>query len=192
MSGGNGVERLDFSLPSLADALARGRAQTRMVADAFGALRPCRDGAPHLRRHAGKHLVWYATLFLLQALYIVFISGQGFDWRFSARRRRSARNTWNVPAALSARGGVPVHPQDHGQAALLPAPLSHLRLAGGVFVGLALSNFVRGPYTNPVITAGGNLISSGRLSTRWSLAFLRGCAAAVPPVGSWSPGGCSR
>ena len=35
----------------------------------------------------GSIFVWYAALFFVQALYVVFISGQGFDWpRFGVRR----------------------------------------------------------------------------------------------------------
>jgi diguanylate cyclase (GGDEF)-like protein len=46
----------------------------------------------------------YASMFILQALYVAYLSGQGFDWPVFAAAVPFGSFAWNVPAALS--GGV--------------------------------------------------------------------------------------
>src|SRR5688572_27724585 len=99
-ASGVGAERLDFSLSPLADAIARGRAQTRMVAAAFGALLAMSVTALLICIIMPASIfVWYATLFTLQALYIVYISGQGFDWPGLPAAAPPPSPAWNAPAA---------------------------------------------------------------------------------------------
>src|SRR5688572_18883563 len=158
-AAGLGAERLDFSLPSLADALARGRAQTRTVAAAFGALLAMSVTALLICIIMPASIfVWYATLFSLQALYIVYISGQGFDWPFLGAAAPLASHAWNVPAALSGAAACLFVRRITDMRRYYPRHYVVFGWLAAVFVVLALSNFVRGPVTNPFITAAGNLI----------------------------------
>ena len=45
--------------------------------------------------------ILYATMFALQALYVTFISGQGFDWPLLSYGANLDAFAWNVPVALS-------------------------------------------------------------------------------------------
>src|SRR5688572_11896972 len=161
-ASGVGAERLDFSLSPLADALARGRAQTRTVAAAFGALLAMSVTALLICIIMPASIfVWYATLFSLQALYIVYISGQGFDWPFLGAAAPLASQAWNVPAALSGAAACLFVRGITDMRRYYPRHYVVFGWLAAVFVVLALSNFVRGPVTNPFITAAGNLIFLG-------------------------------
>ena len=170
---GNGAERLDFSLPSLADALARGRAQTRMVAVAFGALTAMSITALLICIVLPASIfVWYAALFFLQALYIIFISGQGFEWPLLNAAAPFGSHTWNVPAALSGAAACLFVRRITDMRRFYPSHYVIFGWLAGVFVVLALSNFLRMPTTNPVITAGGNLIFLGTALYTLVVAFF--------------------
>jgi hypothetical protein len=45
--------------------------------------------------------ILYATLFSLQALYITYLSGQGFDWPWLSYAQPLGSFAWNVPVGLS-------------------------------------------------------------------------------------------
>ncbi len=170
---GTGAEQLVFSLPSLADALARGRTQTRMVAIAFGALLAMSLTALLICIVTpGSIFVWYATLFTMQALYIVFISGQGFEWPILGPLASLGSNSWNVPAALSGAAACMFTRKITDMRRYYPRHYVLFGWMAGVFVLLALSNFLRSPDTNPVITAGGNLIFLGVAVYTLVIAFL--------------------
>jgi two-component system, sensor histidine kinase LadS len=91
-----------FTMASLDDTLARGVEQARMIALAFGAL---------IAMSLAALLIWfvladrlfilYATLFFLQALYVAYLSGQGFDWPWLSFARPLTSFAWNVPVGLS-------------------------------------------------------------------------------------------
>ncbi len=78
---GGEFDAVGFSDSTLDRTLARGAEHARMIALVFGAL---------IAVALSALLIWfvlmdrlfilYATLFFLQALYIAYLSGQGFDW----------------------------------------------------------------------------------------------------------------
>jgi len=97
-----GINKLGFQVSTLDVTLARAAAHSRMIALAFGALAAL---------SLGSFLIWcilsdrvflfYSALFSLQALYIVFLSGQAADWPLlSAMAVRLDSYAWNVPIAL--------------------------------------------------------------------------------------------
>ncbi|HEX3914363.1 MAG TPA: diguanylate cyclase [Steroidobacteraceae bacterium] len=93
---------LTVSLGGLDGTLALGAERARMIALSFGAL---------MAVSLAALLIWfvlkdplfilYATLFALQALYVAFISGQGFDWPLLSYGATLDAFAWNVPVALS-------------------------------------------------------------------------------------------
>lgn len=99
---GSGAEALAFSLDALSETLARGSEEASMIAGASGAL---------LAMSLAALLIWfvlpdklfilYATLFSMQALYIAFLAGQGFNWPVFSYALPLGSHSWNVPAALS-------------------------------------------------------------------------------------------
>jgi len=98
----DGIHRLHFRIATLQDTLARAASHARMISLVCGAL-----GALSL----GSLLIWfvlsdrvfllYTALFSMQCLYIVFLSGQGFEWPLLSHAASFNSYAWNVPIALS-------------------------------------------------------------------------------------------
>ena len=73
-----------------------------MIALAFGALMAVALAALLIWFVLKDRLfILYATLFFLQALYIAYLSGQGFDWPGLSVAVPLASFAWNVPVGLS-------------------------------------------------------------------------------------------
>ena len=97
-----GSEPVSFANSTLDRTLASGAEHARMIALAFGAL---------VAMALAALLIWfvladplfilYATLFFLQALYVAYLSGQGFDWPWLSYAQPLGSFAWNVPAGLS-------------------------------------------------------------------------------------------
>jgi len=97
-----GKDSLRFSVGTLGEKLARAAAHSRMIALTIGALAALSVGAL---------LIWfiledllfllYPGIFLLEALYLAYFSGEGFDWPLLEYARPIASYTWNVSVALS-------------------------------------------------------------------------------------------
>jgi two-component system, sensor histidine kinase LadS len=161
-AAGVGAERLDFALPSFSSEIARGQTQARMVALAFGALIAMSVTALLIFFvMPGRIFIWYAMLFTLQALYIVFISGQGFDWPLLGALAPLGSHAWNVPAALSGAAACLFVREITDMRRYYPRHYVVFGWLAVVFAVLALSNFLRGPATSPLITAVGNLVFLG-------------------------------
>ena len=97
---GYGVPRL--ALATLGEFLAEGASHARMITLAFGAL-----GAMAVASLliwvvlAERAFILYFTLFGLQALYVAYFSGQGFEWPWLSAAAPLSHFTWNVLSALS-------------------------------------------------------------------------------------------
>ncbi|HWK75663.1 MAG TPA: diguanylate cyclase [Povalibacter sp.] len=91
-----------FSAATLDDILAHGATHARMIALAFGALMAMSVAALLIWLVlSDRLLVLYATLFALQALYVAYLSGEGFNWPVLSLALPIASYSWNVAAALS-------------------------------------------------------------------------------------------
>jgi len=99
---GSEWKQVSFTVSTLEGALARGTEHTRMIALAFGALMAVALAALLIWfLLADPVFVLYATLFFLQALYVVYLSGQGFEWPWLSVARPLGSFAWNVPISLS-------------------------------------------------------------------------------------------
>lgn len=93
---------LSASQGALQSTLALGAERARMIALTFGAL---------MAVSLAALLIWfvlkdplfilYATMFSLQALYVAYLSGQGFDWPWLSFAVPLDSFAWNVPVGLS-------------------------------------------------------------------------------------------
>ena len=73
-----------------------------MIALAFGALMAMSFAALFLWFVLSDRLfILYSLLIAFQALYIVYFTGQGFDWPVTSWALPLNAYAWNVPAALS-------------------------------------------------------------------------------------------
>jgi diguanylate cyclase (GGDEF)-like protein len=101
-SGSGEPQYLSVSHGALATTLALGADRARMIALTFGAL---------MAVSLAALLIWfvlkdplfilYATMFSLQALYVAYLSGQGFDWPLLSIAAPLDSFAWNVPVGLS-------------------------------------------------------------------------------------------
>jgi diguanylate cyclase (GGDEF)-like protein len=99
---GEGAELLRFEPGDLQATLSRATDHSLMIALCFGAL---------LAMALAALLIWfvlsdrllllYATLFSLHALYVAFLTGQGFAWPLLSAMLPVADYSWNVSAGLS-------------------------------------------------------------------------------------------
>jgi two-component system, sensor histidine kinase LadS len=99
---GSESDQVSFAGSTLDLTLERGAEHARMIALTFGAL---------IAVSLAALLIWfvlkdrlfilYATLFLLHALYMAYLSGQGFDWPWLSYARPLTSFAWNVPVGLS-------------------------------------------------------------------------------------------
>jgi diguanylate cyclase (GGDEF)-like protein len=169
---GRGAEELVFTPSTLGATLARGADHTRMIAIAFGAL---------MAMAVASLLIWfvlkdrlfilYTSLFSLQALYVAYLSGQGFEWPVLSLIPATS-HAWNVPAALSGAA-----------ACLFVREIADLRrfskrvyVAFGwlalAFVVLAFANLADYIGLGKVVTSLGNLIFVGAAAFTLVVAFM--------------------
>jgi diguanylate cyclase (GGDEF)-like protein len=99
---GGDSEPLRFTRSTLEETLGQGAERARMIALTFGALVAMALAALLIWFVLAEPLfVLYATLFFLHALYVVYLSGQGFDWPWLSYARPLGSFAWNVPVGLS-------------------------------------------------------------------------------------------
>jgi diguanylate cyclase (GGDEF)-like protein len=101
-TGAGHLDAVQFSVATVEQALAHGTLHARMIALAVGAL---------LALSLAALLIWfvladpifllYASFISLQALYVAYLSGQGFEWPWLAWAAPLGSHAWNVPVALS-------------------------------------------------------------------------------------------
>lgn len=97
-----GPAGMRFAPSTLHETLMVGAEQARMIALAFGALVAMAVAALLIWFVlSDRLLILYATLFALQALYVAYLSGQGFDWPVLSLALPVIEYSWNVTAALS-------------------------------------------------------------------------------------------
>ena len=170
---GQGWEGLQFTVSTLEQTLATGAEHARMIALAFGAL---------MAMAFSSLLIWvvlsdrllllYATLFSLQALYVAYLSGQGFDWPVLSLGLPVMSYTWNVTAALSGAA-----------ACLFVREIAELRLYSPrvyaifgwlavTFVVLTFANLAQQLGLGGVVAAIGNLVFLGAAIFTLVVAFL--------------------
>ena len=159
---GRGAEELAFSTSTLDQALARGDTHARMIALAFGAL---------ISMSVAGLLVWcvlgeilfilYAGLFALQALYIVYLSGQGFEWPILRYALPLTSLSWNVPAALSGAVGCLFAREIADLRRFSPRVHQIYGVLAWVFVVLALANLAKFAGWGPRVAEFGNVLFLG-------------------------------
>ena len=126
---GTNAEPMSFSSSTLDRTLARGAEHARIIALTFGAL---------MAVSLAALLIWfvlvdrifilYATLFFLQALYVAYLSGEGFDWPWLSYAQPLDFLRLERARQSERCGGVPVHARDRRPEAFFAAKLCDVRL----------------------------------------------------------------
>ena len=144
---------------ALDQIIARGAAHERVIALTFGALMAMSLSAILMWFILSDRLfLLYGAQFILNAIYVAYLTGQGFDWPILKLALPFTSDAWNVPAAL---GGA--------TASLFIREIAELRrhsprayVAFGwhaiIFVVLAASNFLKAYGFGNAVVAAGNII----------------------------------
>jgi diguanylate cyclase (GGDEF)-like protein len=168
-----GATGMRVSTSTLPETLTLAAEHARMIALSFGAL---------MAMSAAALLIWvvlsdrllllYATLFALQAVYVAYLSGQGFEWPVLSLALPVIGYSWNIAAAFS--GAV---------ACLFVREIAELqrfsprvyKLFGWfavTFVVLAFANFLDVFGLDAIVVAIGNLVFVVSAVTTLVVAFL--------------------
>ena len=168
-----GATGMRFTIATLPETLTTAGDHARMIALSFGALMAMAVAALLIWFVlSDRLLLLYATLFTLQALYIAYLSGQGFEWPILSLGLPVIGYTWNVVAAFM--GAV---------ACLFVREIAELQrfsprvhaLFGWfavVFVVLAFANFADVIGLGDIVAAIGNLVFVISAVTTLVVAFL--------------------
>jgi diguanylate cyclase (GGDEF)-like protein len=173
---------VQFSVSTAGDELDRGAVHARMIALAVGAL---------LALSAAAALIWfvladrlfilYAAFFSLQALYVAYLSGQGFAWPLLAWAAPLGSHAWNVPVALSGASACLFVREIADLRHFTPRVHTAFRWLAIGFVLLAASNGLKQFGLTGLVSGIGNLMFLGTALFTLAVAFLawrRGSRAA--------------
>jgi two-component system, sensor histidine kinase LadS len=168
-----GPTGMRFSVSTLPRTMTLAADHARMIALSFGALMAMAVAALLIWFVlSDRLLILYATLFALQAVYVAYLSGQGFDWPILSLALPVIGYSWNVAAAFS--GAV---------ACLFVREIAELqrfsprvyRVFGWfavTFVVLAFANFADMIGLGEIVVAIGNLVFIVSAITTLVVAFL--------------------
>lgn len=167
----HGVPR--FSVSTLDKFLAEGAARTRMVTLACGALAAMAvAGLMIWLLLAEKAFLLYFTLISLQALYVAYFSGQGFEWPWLSAATPLTHYTWNVLSALSGAAACLFVRDIADLRRFLPRNYTVFGWLAGAFVLLAFSNIIKVIGYEDLINALGNTLFLGSAVYTLVVAFV--------------------
>ena len=168
-----GAHVLGFSTSTLEDILKVGAIHSRMIALAFGALAALATGS---------FLIWcvledrvfvlYSALFGLQALYVAFLSGEGFSWPVLAYAVPLNAYAWNVPAALSGAAASLFVREIADLRRFSPRVYAAFGWLSVAFVVLTLANALKPLGFENLVNAIGNIMFVGAAVYTLTVAFI--------------------
>jgi diguanylate cyclase (GGDEF)-like protein len=170
---GRAVTDLHFAASTLSAVLEQAAAHARIIAFTFGALMAMAISALLIRFVLPDQIyALYGVLFLLQAIYLAYFSGQGFSWPLFAFARPFANFAYNVPVAVSAAAAALFVREFANVRVYSPKVYSAFGWLALAFVGLALSNVLRVFGLGRLIAALGNLMFLGSAIFTLVVAYL--------------------
>ncbi len=170
-ASGHGVPR--FSLSTLDKFLDEGAARTGMITLAFGALAAMAvAGLMIWLLLAEKAFLLYFTLIALQALYVAYFSGQGFEWPGLSAAAPLTHYTWNVLSALSGAAACLFVRDIADLRRFLPRSYKVFGWLAGAFVLLSFSNIIKVIGYEDLINALGNILFLGSAVYTLIVAFI--------------------
>ena len=170
---GEGWDGLQLSSSTLEQTLTAGAEHARMIALSFGALMAMACSALLIWFVLSDRLLrLYATLFSLQALYIAYLSGQGFEWPLLSWGLPVMSYTWNVTAAFSGAAACLFVREIADLRLYSPRVHSIFGWLAATFVVLAFANLAQHIGLGPLIATLGNLVFLGSALFTLVVAFL--------------------
>lgn len=158
-STGRGLSEVRLSASTLELALSRGAEHARMIALSFGALASMALASLLIWLVLSDRLfVLYSSLFFLQALYLAYLSGQGFSWPLLSTALPLGSHAWNVPAGLSGAISCLFVREIADLRHFSPRVYVAFGWFAGVFVLLTVANLAKFIGLGALVNAIGNLI----------------------------------
>jgi diguanylate cyclase (GGDEF)-like protein len=168
-----GPTGMRFSTSTLPETLDRAADHARMIALAFGALMAMSLAALLIWVVlSDRLLVLYAILFALQALYVAYLSGQGFEWPVLSLALPAISYTWNIAAAFSGAVACLFVREIAELQRFSPRVYTLFGWFAVAFVVLAFANFLDVFGLDTIVTAIGNIVFVISAVTTLVVAFL--------------------
>jgi two-component system, sensor histidine kinase LadS len=162
-----------FGYSNLQQFLEGGGSRARIITLTFGALAAMATASfLFWIVLADKTFLLYSTLFSLQALFVAYFSGQGFDWPWLSAAKPLTHYTWNVLSALSgAAACLFVREMADLRRVLLRNYVAFGWLAGA-FVLLTFANLIKLVGYESFVNAIGNVLFLGSAIYTLVVAFV--------------------
>lgn len=187
---GIGSEELSISTATLDSALVRSAENARIIALCFGALIAMSLAAVLVwTQLADKVFIWYGLLFSTQALYVVYLSGQGFTWPLLAYAAPLNSFAWNVPAAMGGAFSCLLARELADLQRYVPRIYHSLTWFAAAFAALTVANLLKLVGLGPQVNLVGNLLFVACAIVTLAgagLAWLRGSSAAGWFLVAWT------
>ena len=170
---GRAVTDLHFSASTLRYVLDGAAAHARAIALAFGALMAMAISALLIRLVLKDQIYpLYGAVFLLQAVYLAYFSGQGFSWPLLSWARPIANYAYNVPVAVSAAAAALFVREFANLKVFSPRIYRIFGWLALAFVVLTLSNGLRPFGLGMLVARTGDLMFVGSAIFTMVVAFL--------------------
>jgi diguanylate cyclase (GGDEF)-like protein len=168
---GFGVPR--FSISTLDEFVAEGASRARMITLAFGALAAMAVASLLIWIVlADRAFILYFTLFMLQALYVAYFSGQGFEWPWLSAAAPLTHYTWNVLSALSGAAACLFVRDIADLRRFLPRSYTVFGWLAGAFVLLTFANLIKLIGYEDLVNNFGNVLFLGSAVYTLVVAFV--------------------
>jgi two-component system, sensor histidine kinase LadS len=157
---GYGVPR--FAISTLNAFLSEGASRARMITLAFGALAAMAVASLLIWIVlAERAFILYFTLFTLQALYVAYFSGQGFEWPWLSAAAPLTHYTWNVLSALSGAAACLFVRDIADLRRFLPRNYTVFGWLAGAFMLLTFANLLKLIGYEDLVNNAGNILFLG-------------------------------
>jgi diguanylate cyclase (GGDEF)-like protein len=168
-----GPTGMRFSTSTLPETLTRAADHARMIALSFGALMAMSVAALLIWVVlSDRLLLLYATLFALQALYVAYLSGEGFEWPVLSLALPVIGYSWNIAAAFSGAVACLFVREIAELQRFSPRVYALFGWFAWTFVALAFANFLDIFGLGSIVVAIGNLVFVVSAVTTLVVAFL--------------------
>jgi len=166
-----GTPRVSYS--TLEKFLGEGASRARMITLTFGALAAMAVASLLIWVVlAERAFVLYFSLFALQALYVAYFSGQGFEWPWLSAATPLTHYTWNVISALSGAAACLFVRDIADLRRVLPRNYVVFGWLASAFVLLSISNLVKLVGFEDLINGIGNVLFLGSAVYTLVVAFV--------------------
>ena len=168
-----GPTGMRFTTSTLPETLTLAAEHARMIALSFGALMAMSVAALLIWVVlSDRLLLLYATLFALQAVYVAYLSGQGFEWPILSLALPVIGYSWNIAAAFSGAVACLFVREIAELQRFSPRVYKVFGWFAAAFVVLAFANFLDLVGLGAIVVAIGNLVFVVSAVTTLVVAFL--------------------